>query len=345
MSALTRAMLMHKQKSELLYEEISLPQPGDYDLLIEIGACAVCRTDLHVLDADLKNPKLPLVPGHEIVGRVAAKGAAVADFQIGDRVAVPWLGGTCLKCKFCLSGQENLCDSPVFTGYTRNGGYAGSSISDARFSFKISSDYDSYSDAELAPLLCAGLIGWRCFKFAARGSVTANGRRLGLYGFGAAGHLILQVAKYFGWEVFAFTRAGDTEGQEFAVHLGATWAGDSMSKAAPPLDASIIFAPVGELVIAALRSTEKGGIVVCGGIHMSDIPQFSYDLLWEERSICSVANLTREDGREFFELAAKIPLKPEITLYGLEQANQAIADLRAGKLNGAAVLSMRDNAD
>lgn len=334
-------MLLRKQRAALEYEELELSTPGQHEILIDVAACAVCRTDLHVLDADLKNPKLPLVPGHEIVGYVREIGSAVDNLQIGDRVAVPWLWRTCLECKFCLSGQENLCDAPLFTGYTTDGGYAGCTISDARFSFKISSDYDSYTDEELAPLLCAGLIGWRSFKFAARGKTEANGRRLGIYGFGAAGHLILQLAKYFNWEVFAFTRDGDLEGQNFAVEMGAAWAGNSSAEAPQKLDASMIFAPVGSLVPAALRSTEKGGIVVCGGIHMSDIPQFPYDLLWEERSICSVANLSRMDGKEFFEIAAKIPIKPKIKSYPLQEANQALSDLRQGKVNGAAVLSMK----
>ena len=332
---------MKEQRKPLQYEDILLPKPGAYEISIEVGACAVCRTDLHVLDADLKNPKLPLVPGHEIVGRVRAIGAEVSEFKIGDRVAVPWLGRSCLKCKFCLAGQENLCDDPLFTGYTWDGGYAAGTISDARFSFKISSGYDSYSDEELAPLLCAGLIGWRSFKFAARGTLAGNGRRLGIYGFGAAGHLILQLAKYFSWEVFAFTRDGDAEGQNFALKCGASWAGDSSKEAPKKLDASIIFAPVGALVPAALKSTEKGGIVVCGGIHMSEIPQFSYDFLWQERSICSVANLTRQDGIEFFNIASKIPIKPDIRIYALQDANNALTDLRNGNLNGAAVLTMK----
>lgn len=341
----TEAMVLHRQREELVAEQIELAPLSDNDILIKVGACAVCRTDLHVIDGDLKHPHLPLVPGHEIVGHVAACGSAVMDFSIGDRVAVPWLGATCLECRFCKSGRENLCESPTFTGYTRNGGYADFTIADARFSYKLSQDYANYSDEQVAPLLCAGLIGWRSFKFATRGKYEADGRKLGIYGFGAAGHLIMQVANHFGWRSFVFTREGDKEGQDFSMRMGAAWAGASGDMPPEPLDASIVFAPVGLLVPIALRALDRGGILVCGGIHMSDIPQFSYDLLWQERTVCSVANLTRQDGREFLELAAKIPVKAEIRSYSLGEANEALQDLRSGKLNGAAVLVMRDLND
>ena len=298
-------------------------------MLLRVHACAVCRTDLHVVDGDLAQPKLPLVPGHEIVGVVAELGAGVDRFRIGDRVGVPWLGWTCGVCKFCRSGRENLCAQARFTGYQIDGGYEEFTVADQRFCFALPS---GYSDIEAAPLLCAGLIGYRSLRMA------GEGRRLGLYGFGAAAHIIAQVARWQGREVYAFTSPGDTEAQAFARELGAAWAGGSDQLPPQTLDAAIIFAPVGALVPAALRAVERGGTVVCAGIHMSPIPGFSYDILWGERTVRSVANLTRRDGEEFLELAPKVPVKTRTLPYRLEQANQALEDLRAGRLQGAAVL-------
>ncbi len=339
---LTEGMIFRKTGSELALEKIDLQEPGPHELLIQINACAVCRTDLHVVDGDLKNPKLPLVPGHEVVGRVLACGSEVESiFKTGDRVCVPWLASCCFKCQFCKSGQENLCESPEFTGYTKNGGFAGHMISDSRFTFKLSDSFAAYKDEEVAPLLCAGLIGWRSFKFACRGNYEAGGRRLGIYGFGAAGHLVLQIASFFNWQTYAFTREGDRQGQEFAQGLGAFWAGSSKEMPPEKLDAAIIFAPVGSLVPAALQALKKGGLVVCGGIHMSDIPQFSYALLWGERSIVSVANLTRQDANEFLELAPRAEIKARISRYKLKQANEALSDLRDGRVEGAAVLCLK----
>jgi propanol-preferring alcohol dehydrogenase len=294
-----------------------------------VHACAVCRTDLHVVDAELTEPKLPLIPGHEIVGTVAALGERVERFAIDDRVGVPWLGWTCGECEFCRSGRENLCSQARFTGYQIDGGYSEFTIADQRFCFAIP---DGYSDIEAAPLLCAGLIGYRSLRMA------GDARRLGLYGFGAAAHIIAQVARWQGRQVFAFTSPGDTEAQTFARELGAVWAGGSNQPAPEMLDAAIIFAPVGPLVPAALRAVERGGTVVCAGIHMSPIPSFSYDILWGERVVRSVANLTRHDGDEFLQLAPKVPVKTRTTPYPLDQANQALDDLRAGRLQGAAVL-------
>jgi alcohol dehydrogenase, propanol-preferring len=298
-------------------------------MLLRVHACAVCRTDLHVVDGDLAQPKLPLVPGHEIVGVVAELGAGVDRFRIGDRVGVPWLGWTCGVCEFCRSGRENLCAQARFTGYQIDGGYEEFTVADQRFCFALPS---GYSDIEAAPLLCAGLIGYRSLRMA------GEGRRLGLYGFGAAAHIIAQVARWQGREVYAFTSPGDTEAQAFARELGAAWAGGSDQLPPQTLDAAIIFAPVGALVPAALRAVERGGTVVCAGIHMSPIPGFSYDILWGERTVRSVANLTRRDGEEFLELAPKVPVKTRTLPYRLEQANQALEDLRAGRLQGAAVL-------
>jgi propanol-preferring alcohol dehydrogenase len=289
----------------------------------------VCRTDLHVVDGELPNPKLPLVIGHEIVGTVVERGSGAKRFAVGDRVGVPWLGSTCGVCDYCRSGRENLCDRPGFTGYTLDGGYAQFVAADERFAFSIPPDY---SDAEAAPLLCAGLIGYRSLV------LTGDARRLGIYGFGAAAHLVAQVARFQGREVFAFTRPGDAEGQAFARRLGAVWAGDSTTIPPEPLDAAIIYAPLGSLVPAALAATRKGGVVVCAGIHMSDIPQFPYRLLWGERAVRSVANLTRSDGEEFLALAPRAGLRPEVRTYPLAAANEALADLRGGRLAGAAVL-------
>jgi propanol-preferring alcohol dehydrogenase len=289
----------------------------------------VCRTDLHVVDGELPRAKLPLVPGHEIVGRIAAIGEGVVRLALGERVGVPWLGATCGVCPYCRSGRENLCDRPFFTGYTRDGGYASHAVADARYCFPLPERMD---DAEVAPLLCAGLIGWRSYRMAGEGAA------LGLYGFGAAAHILAQIASWQGRSVYAFTRPGDTDAQQFAKSLGAAWAGGSDEMPPEPLDAAIIFAPVGALVPLALKAVKKGGRVVCGGIHMSDIPSFPYSLLWEERQIASVANLTRDDAREFLSVAPRAGLRTEVTRYPLEQANEALADLREGRLQGAAVL-------
>ncbi len=309
--------------------ELPPPAPGPGQVLIRVRACAVCRTDLHVVDGELPRPKVPLIPGHEIVGIITEKGPGVDRFQIGDRVGVPWLGWTCGQCDYCRSERENLCDQARFTGYTLDGGYAEYTVADARFCFPIP---DSYADAEAAPLLCAGLIGYRSLRKA------GEGKRLGIYGFGAAAHIVTQVAQYQGRQVYAFTRPGDTQAQEFALSLGAVWAGGSDIKPPEPLDAAIIFAPVGSLVPPALRAVRKGAPVVCGGIHMSDIPAFPYEILWEERSLCSVANLTRRDGEEFMALAPKVPVRTEVTTFPLSEANEALARLRSGSLSGAAVL-------
>jgi propanol-preferring alcohol dehydrogenase len=297
--------------------------------LIRVHACAVCRTDLHVVDGELIEPKLPLIPGHEIVGTVDNLGEDVERFKIGDRVGVPWLGWTCGACSYCQSGRENLCDRAKFTGYTLDGGYAEYTAADQRYCFPIPS---SYSDAEAAPLLCAGLIGYRSLVKA------GDGKRLGIYGFGAAAHIVAQVARYQQREIYAFTRPGDEDAKRFALGLGAVWAGGSNETPPEKLDAAIIFAPVGELVPHALRAVGKGGAVVCGGIHMSDIPSFPYSILWEERSICSVANLTRRDGEEFMALAPKVPVRADVQTFPLKEANEALARLRSGQIQGAAVL-------
>jgi alcohol dehydrogenase, propanol-preferring len=305
------------------------PVPAAGEILIEISACGVCRTDLHVVDGELPDPRLPIIPGHEIVGRVAARGEGVSGLPIGARVGVPWLGATCGVCPYCRDGRENLCDRPLFTGYTRDGGFATHTVADARYCFALPQDED---DAGLAPLMCAGLIGWRSYRMA------GAGESLGIYGFGAAAHILAQVAVWQGRRVHAFTRPGDDDAQNFARRLGAAWAGGSEEAPPEPLDAAIIFAPVGALVPAALRAVKKGGRVVCGGIHMSDIPAFPYRILWEERQIVSVANLTREDAREFLKVAPQVGVKTEVTRYPLAQANEALADLRDGRLQGAAVL-------
>jgi propanol-preferring alcohol dehydrogenase len=298
-------------------------------VLVQVRACGVCRTDLHVFDGELPDPKLPLVLGHEIVGVVASLGEGVDRFAVGDRVGVPWLGWTCGECGYCRSGRENLCDRARFTGYQIDGGYAEFACADQRFVFKLP---EGYSDAEAAPLLCAGLIGYRSLVMA------GDARRLGLYGFGAAAHIIVQVARHQGREVYAFTRRGDTEGQQFARQLGAVWAGDSDTRPPVELDAAILFAPVGSLVPTALRAVAKGGTVVCAGIHMSDIPSFPYHLLWGERTVRSVANLTRRDGEEFLTLAPKVPVRTEVETFPLDAANEALTRLREGRIRGAAVL-------
>jgi propanol-preferring alcohol dehydrogenase len=324
-----RAMRLHEVGQPLAAEEISVPQVGNGQLLVKVSACAVCRTDLHVVDGELPAPKLPLVPGHEIVGRVAEIGGAVDRFQIGDRVGIPWLGWTCGECEFCVSDRENLCERARFTGYTIDGGYAEFTIADARFAFSLPGAFD---DVGAAPLLCAGLIGYRSLR------KTGDANRLGLYGFGAAAHIVAQVARAQGRDVFAFTRKGDDAAQKFARDLGAVWAGGSDEKAPEELDAAIIFAPIGALVPTALGNVKRGGTVVCGGIHMSDIPSFPYRDLWHERTITSVANLTRRDGEEFLALAARIAIRTETQTFPLARANEALSALRSGKLRGAAVL-------
>ena len=324
-----RAMVLERPGSPLVLREQPIPAPGAGEILVEIAACGVCRTDLHVVDGELPDPKLPIVPGHEIVGRVAALGAGLKDLTLGERVGVPWLGHTCQACPYCRDGRENLCDAPLFTGYTRDGGYATHAIADPRFCFPLTGPSD---DAETAPLLCAGLIGWRSYRMA------GEGRALGLYGFGAAAHILAQVAAWQGRRVYAFTRAGDVAAQSLAKSLGAVWAGSSEEAPPEPLDAAIIFAPVGALVPLALKAVRKGGRVVCGGIHMSDIPSFPYRDLWQERQIVSVANLTREDAREFLAIAPQAGVKTTVTRYLLAEANVALADLRQGRIQGAAVL-------
>jgi len=323
------AMILKTPRQPLRAADIPVPKPGATQVLVKVAACAVCRTDLHILDGELPSPKLPLVPGHEIVGVIVEKGEGVQRFRTGDRVGIPWLDWTCGECEFCRSERENLCDRARFTGYTLDGGYAEFAVADERFCFPIP---DAYSDAEAAPLLCAGLIGYRSL------TKTGKAKHLGIYGFGAAAHIVAQVAKFQGREIFAFTRRGDSEAQAFAKSLGAVWAGDSETLPPEQLDAAIIFAPVGSLVPLALRAVARGGTVVCAGIHMSDIPSFPYDLLWQERMLCSVANLTRRDGAEFFTLAPQVPVRTTVQLFSLAEANEALTRLRSGKLRGAAVL-------
>jgi propanol-preferring alcohol dehydrogenase len=323
------AMQLRRIGEPLVMTETATPEPGHGEVRVRVSACGVCRTDLHVVDGELPDPKLPIVPGHEIVGRIDALGTDVADLQIGMRVGIPWLGYTCGACSYCASGHENLCDRPLFTGYTRDGGYATHVVADARYVFALPTGGD---DVATAPLLCAGLIGWRSLR------IAGEGRKLGLYGFGAAAHIIAQVAHWQRRDVFAFTKAGDCAGQAFATSLGACWAGGSDESPPESLDCAIIFAPVGALVPAALKAVRKGGRVVCAGIHMSDIPSFPYRLLWEERQVMSVANLTREDGREFFGIVAQAGIVTETRPYPLARANEALCDLRNGRLNGAAVL-------
>jgi propanol-preferring alcohol dehydrogenase len=324
-----KAMVFEGSGEPLALKEVATPQPDAHEVLVEVHACAVCRTDLHIVDGELPRPKLPLILGHEIVGVAAAFGEKVTRFRLGDRVGVPWLGWTCGVCEFCRSGRENLCDKARFTGYDIDGGFAQFTVADERFCFPLPA---LYADAEAAPLLCAGLIGYRSLRLA------GEGRRLGIYGFGAAAHIIAQVAKHLGWEIYAFTRPGDAAAQVFARECGAAWAGDSLTAPPQPLDAALIFAPVGALVPAALHALAKGGTVVCGGIHMSDIPAFPYADLWGERMIRSVANLTRRDAEEFLALAPQIPVRTRPIAYPLERANEALEDLRLGRISGAAVL-------
>jgi alcohol dehydrogenase, propanol-preferring len=324
-----QAQLMTAAGAPLAAAELPSPSPGPRQVLIRVRACAVCRTDLHVVDGELPDPKLPLVPGHEIVGTILAKGSEADRFAVGDRVGVPWLGWTCGVCAYCRDGQENLCDRARFTGYQLDGGYAELTVADDRYCFAID---PAYGDVEAAPLLCAGLIGYRTLRMA------GEARLIGVYGFGAAAHIVAQLARYEGRRIFAFTRPGDVAAQDFARRLGAEWAGDSTTPAPEPLDAALIFAPVGALVPAALTATRKGGAVICGGIHMSDIPSFPYRILWHERVLRSVANLTRRDAEAFLALAPKAGVRTETVIYPLGRANGALADLRHGRLSGAAVL-------
>ncbi len=324
-----RAMVLDAPGRGLAPRTLPRPEAGPGQVLVEVAACAVCRTDLHVVDGELSEPKLPIVPGHEIVGHVVARGPGVEALMVGDRVGIPWLGWTCGACRYCRGGQENLCPNARFTGYQIDGGYAEYAVADARYCFHIPG---GYSDAEAAPLLCAGLIGYRCLRMA------GDAERLGIYGFGAAAHIVAQVARYEGRRLFAFTRPGDAAAQAFARRLGCEWAGGSDELPPEELDAAILFAPVGALVPAALRAIRRGGIVVCGGIHMSDIPSFPYDLLWREKRVVSVANLTRRDGLDFLALAPKVPVRTEVEVLPLAEANEALRRLRSGELTGAAVL-------
>jgi propanol-preferring alcohol dehydrogenase len=323
-------MMLEEPGRPLELQETPTPSPGPDQVLLEVQACGVCRTDLHIVDGELKQPNLPLILGHQIVGRVVAMGSNVHRFRVGERIGVPWLGYTDGTCDYCQRDQENLCDNPRFTGYTIDGGFAEYTTADQRYCFSLPEDY---SDIEVAPLLCAGMIGFRTLRLAGVGI-----KRLGIYGFGAAGHITAQIAIHLGQRVFAFTRLGDTQAQEFAISLGAEWAGDSTQQPPEPLDAALIFAPVGPLIVEALRATVKGGTVVSGGIHMSDIPSFPYKLLWDERQVRSITNLTRQDGEEFLAIAPQVPVKTQVTTYSFQDANQALDDLRNGQLQGAAVL-------
>jgi alcohol dehydrogenase, propanol-preferring len=324
-----KAMLLDSANCALRLAELPIPVPKENEVLLKVRACGVCRTDLHVMDGELSNPKYPLILGHEVVGVVVNKGEKVEKFTVGQRLGVPWLGKTCGHCSYCTTKHENLCDNALFTGYTLDGGYAEYTVADQHYCFPIP---DIYSDAEAAPLLCAGLIGYRALLAA------GDEKRLGIYGFGAAAHIIAQVARYQGRKIFAFTKPGDIAGQQFAIALGASWAGDSNTSPPEQMDAAIIFAPVGSLIPQALHHTVKGGTVVCAGIHMSDIPQFPYSMLWGERTVRSIANLTRCDGEEFLALAPKIGIKTEIETFPLSAANEALDRLRLGKVHGAAVL-------
>jgi propanol-preferring alcohol dehydrogenase len=330
-----RAILFETPGQPLKMTELPIPIPGPGQVLLKVHACGMCHTDLHIVDGELSQPKLPLVLGHQIVGTVVRTGLGAKRFRSGERVGVPWLGGTDGTCRYCERGQENLCDHPTFTGYNINGGFAEYTTADERFCFPLP---EAYTDVEAAPLLCAGLIGYRAYRLAGE-----NVERLGIYGFGAAAHIIAQVAKHEGKQVYAFTRPGDKTAQEFALRQGADWVGDSTQAPPENLDAALIFAPVGPLVVAALKATNKGGVVVCGGIHMSDIPAFPYNLLWEERIIRSVANLTRRDGEDFLALAPQVPVKTDVTTFPLEHTGEALALLRSGELVGAVVISIASN--
>jgi propanol-preferring alcohol dehydrogenase len=323
-----KAMVLEEPGEPLQMVDLPMPHPRSDQVLVKVTACGVCRTDLHIVDGDLQHPDLPIVPGHEIVGEVVEVGSDVRRLKVGDKVGIPWLGSTCGCCRYCRSGEENLCDAARFTGYQIDGGYAEYTVADARYAFPVQGD----SDAEIAPLLCAGLIGYRSLRMA------SDAERLGIYGFGAAAHIIAQVAKHQGRDVYAFTREGDEEAQAFARELGAVWAGSSTEAPPEELDAAIIFAPVGSLVPIALKAVRKGGVVVAGGIHMSDIPSFPYELLWGERILRSVANLTRQDAEAFLDLAPRVPVQTHVESFPLDQANEALARLREGRLRGAAVL-------
>jgi len=327
-----RAMLLEKQREPLKLAAVPIPEPSEGQVLLRVSTCGVCRTDLHILDGDLAEPKLPLILGHQVVGTVAGLEAGVSRFSLGQRIGVPWLGYTDSTCRYCLRGQENLCDNLKCTGYTLDGGFAEYAVADERFCFPLP---PVYTDIEVAPLLCAGLIGYRTYRMAGE-----HVERLGIYGFGAAGHIIAQLANFEGKRVFAFTRPGDVETQSFARHLGAYWAGGSDESPPELPDAALVLAPVGALMVTALKAVAKGGVVVSGGIHMTDIPSFPYHLLWEERTIRSVANLTRQDGEEFLKIAPQVPVRTAVTSYRLEDANLALEDLRSGKLDGAAVLTI-----
>jgi len=330
--AIMKAMVLEAKGHPLILKEVPVPVPGAGQVLVKVIACGVCRTDLHIMDSELAHPKLPLIPGHEIVGRVVTLGAAVTTWKLGDLVGIPWVGYTCGYCRYCLRQQENLCENELFTGYTMDGGYAEYVVAYSDHCFSLD---DKYGNPSGAPLLCAGLIGYRSY-----GMIGPGVERLGIYGFGAAAHILIQVALHQGKKVYAFTRDGDLESQTFAIRLGAVWAGGSGESPPEKLDAAIIFAPVGQLVPKALQDVDKAGSVICGGIHMSDIPSFRYELLWEERMIRSVANLTRQDGHDFLALAAQIPVKTDTRLFPLQEANEALASLRKGEIHGAAVLDM-----
>lgn len=332
MEGTMRVMVLHAPGQPLREERWPVPRPGPQEVLLRVHACAVCRTDLHLVDGELPRPKLPVVPGHEVVATVVEAGAEVMGLEVGTRVGVPWLGWTCGQCRFCVSGRENLCDYARFTGYQVDGGYAEYTVAHHRFCFPLPANYE---DVHAAPLMCAGLIGFRSLR------MVGDGVRLGMYGFGAAAHVLIQVARHQGRRVFAFTRPGDEAGQHFARELGAVWAGGSDGLPPEPLDAAILFAPVGALVPAALRAVDKGGVVVCGGIHMSDVPSFPYELLWEERVVRSVANLTRADALDFLVLAPRVPVRTEVQVFPLSAANEALTALREGHVRGAAVLDVR----
>lgn len=327
-----RAMILEEGQKQLILKIVARPDPGEGQVLIKVIACGVCRTDLHIIDAELQKAKLPLIPGHEIVGTVVNAGSAVSRFKAGQLVGIPWLGYTCGTCKYCQKGQENLCDYAAFTGYTIDGGFAEYTVAHEQYCFPLPA---MYGNANGAPLLCAGLIGYRSYHMIGREAIN-----IGIYGFGAAAHILIQVAQFQRKNIFAFTRDGDVETQQFALQMGAVWAGDSSAPAPVPLDAAIVFAPVGLLVTKALTDVDKAGQVICGGIHMTDIPAFPYRILWEERSLRSVANLVRKDGVDFLALAPQIPVRTEVTVYELSRANEAINDLRCGKIHGAAVLVM-----
>jgi alcohol dehydrogenase, propanol-preferring len=326
-----RAMVLDRQREPLRLAELPDPEPGRGEVLLAVRACGVCRTDLHIVDGDLTEPKLPLIPGHQIVGTVVAAGEGAERFALGDRVGVPWLGWTCGECRYCRSGRENLCDRARFTGYDLDGGYAELAVADERFCFPIPA---GHPDLQAAPLLCAGLIGYRALR------LVGEAERIGFYGFGAAAHILCQVAVHQGRRVFAFTREGDADTQDFARGLGAEWAGSADEAPPEELDGAIVFAPVGALMVAALRGSAKGARIISAGIHMSDIPSFPYEALWGERMLGSVANLTRRDGEQFLALAPQVPVRTEVSVYPLDQANQALDDIRSGRLRGAAVLEI-----